>query len=239
MGNAEGRLSFHLWSLWYAFRHRIAVGQRTEQEIVDAFHRLFYDAHGYGRTWGDVSWLGIPILKCPFDLWTAQEILFEIKPDVIIETGTAHGGSALYLASLCELIGKGRVITIDLADDPGRPVHARIVYLRGSSTAPETADAVRRLIRPEDLVIVFLDSDHTRDHVLRELEMYGPLVTAGSYLVVEDTNVNGHPVRPEFGPGPWEAVEAFLRGHPEFVADRGREKFFLSFNPRGYLRKVR
>jgi cephalosporin hydroxylase len=89
-----------------------------------------------------------------------------------------------------------------------------------------------------DTVLVLLDSDHAKDHVLREIGVYGTLVTPGSYLVVEDTNVNGHPVEPEFGPGPMEAVEEFLRERRDFVVDETREKFYLTFNPRGYLRKV-
>jgi cephalosporin hydroxylase len=238
MAKAQSNLKIELWSLWNALRYRMFVGEKTERGIVDAFHRLFFDAHVYGKTWAQTTWLGVPVLKSPFDLWTAQELIQELRPDVIIETGTAHGGSAFYMASLCDLIGKGRVITIDVNEDPSRPLHDRITYLRGSSTALETVDNVRRLVRPGETTLVFLDSDHRRDHVRREMEAYGGLVTRGSYLVVEDTNVNGHPIRPDFGPGPMEAVEDFLKSHEEFSVDRTREKFFLTFNPKGYLRKT-
>ena len=156
----------------------------------------------------------------------------------IIETGTESGGSALYLACVCDLVQKGRVITVDIEDREGRPRHPRIQYLLGSSTAEEVVAQVRGQVGDRDTVMVILDSDHTRDHVLRELRLYSGLVTPGSYLIVEDTNVNGHPVYPEFGPGPMEAVDVFLEENRQFVVDKSREKFYMTFNPKGYLRRV-
>jgi cephalosporin hydroxylase len=96
---------------------------------------------------------------------------------------------------------------------------------------------VSDLVGEDDSVLVILDSDHTKDHVLAEMRAYGPLVTRGSYLIVEDTNINGHPVLPDFGPGPWEAVEEFLQGNDQFQVDRSREKLLMTFNPMGYLRR--
>lgn len=203
---------------------------------MEAFHSLYYDREE--QTWRNTRWLGVPILKCPLDLWIYQELVAELRPDVIVECGTYGGGSALFLASMCDLVRHGRVVTIDVAVHQGRPTHPRITYLHGSSTDPAVLDAVRSEVSGAGTVMVILDSDHRQPHVSEELRCYSPLVTTGSYLVVEDTNINGHPVLHDFGPGPREALDAFLAGTDEFEVDDGREKFFLSFNPGGYLRRV-
>jgi cephalosporin hydroxylase len=208
----------------------------SERRVVRSFHRLFY-ASGT-RTWSNTHWLGVPAQKCAFDLWVYQELLNKLRPAVIVECGTANGGSALFLASICDLLGHGEVITVDIVEQPGRPSHERIIYLTGSSTDPEIVGSVERLIGGREPVLVILDSNHERDHVLAELRLYAPLVSPGSYLIVEDSNVNGHPVASDFGPGPAEAVERFLGESDEFEVDRSREKFFLTFNPGGYLRKL-
>ena len=204
-----------------------------EPGITEAFHRLYYDT----AVWKDTYWLGVPTQKCPLDLWIYQEILYEQRPDLIIETGTAHGGSALYLACVCDQLGRGEIVTVDVFPIDGRPRHDRITYITGSSTAPEVVAEVERLAEGRERVFVILDSDHARDHVLDELRIYGSLVSPESYLVVEDTNVNGHPVFPEHEAGPMEAVDEFLAENDEFEIDLAREKFFLTFNPRGFLRK--
>lgn len=183
--------------------------------------------------------MGVPAQKCPLDLWVYQEIIFEVRPDIIVECGAADGGSATFLASICDLVKRGRVITIDIQPRDARPRHNRVRYLLGSSTDPEVVNKVRRAIRSRDRVMVILDSDHSKDHVLNELLAYSPLVTRGSYLIVEDTNVNGHPVYADFGPGPMEAVQEFLSDNSDFEIDSSREKFLMGFNPRGWLRRVR
>ena len=213
------------------------VLDERERRVVEAFHRLYYDRHE--TTWTSTTWLGTTVLKCPLDLWNYQEILVETRPDLIIETGTHLGGSALYLAGVCDLTGSGRIVTVDIEDRPGRPVHGRITYLEGSSTSDEVVERVTTFAQDAERVMVILDSDHAREHVLRELELYAPLVTRGCYLVVEDTNVNGHPVVPGFGPGPMEALTDFLRGTDAFEVDGSREKLMLTFNPSGYLRRTR
>ncbi|HEX6208208.1 MAG TPA: CmcI family methyltransferase [Actinomycetota bacterium] len=204
---------------------------------VADFHRLYYGAGEHGGTWKDTYWLGVPTWKCPLDLWVYQEILHETRPDTIVETGTWRGGSALFLASICDLLGRGRVVTIDTEDPGGRPAHDRITYVTGSSTDPGIVREVEGIVG-RSRAMVILDSDHSRDHVLGELRAYGPIVSPSHYLVVEDTNINGHPVLPDWGPGPMEAVEEFLRESEDFVVDENREKLLLTFNPRGYLRKV-
>jgi len=147
------------------------------------------------------------------------------------------GGSALFMANMMDLIGKGEVITIDI--NPGiRPAHPRIRYVQGSSTDASLLEEVLR-DRHDGMRMVILDSDHSKAHVKRELELLSPYVTTGSYLIVEDTNINGHPTCPEFGPGPFEALEEFLGLTTDFVVDSSREKFLMTFNPRGFLKRVR
>jgi cephalosporin hydroxylase len=213
------------------------AGPGDPQRLVDGFHRLYYEAADAGGTWKDTTFLGVPTWKSPLDLWIYQELLWELRPGLIVETGTAHGGSALYLATLCETIGRGEVVTIDIGEWPDRPAHPRLSYVVASSTDPEAVAQVAERARTAGTVLVVLDSDHSRDHVLAELRAYAPLVTPGSYLVVEDTNVNGHPVCEAFGPGPMEAVQDFLSECDDFEVDRSREKFLLTFNPGGWLRK--
>jgi len=176
-------------------------------------------------------------VKCPLDLWIYQEILFENKPDFIVETGTYQGGSAMFLATMLELLGKGKVITIDISQSETRPRHPRIIYLTGSSTDRDLFDRVRGVVEGAS-VMVILDSDHSKQHVLDELNLYSQIVTPSQYLIVEDTNINGNPVYDDFGPGPFEAVEEFLRDNRSFVVDENRERFMLTMNPGGYLRKT-
>jgi cephalosporin hydroxylase len=204
--------------------------------VVSQFHKTFYAAKR--RTWRNTYWRGVPVFKCPLDLWVYQEILHEVRPDVIIETGTLYGGSAYYLASICDLLEQGQVITIDIEPLPDRPSHPRLTYLTGSSTDPDVVAKVDARIGEGTRVLVVLDSDHSREHVLSELDVWHSRVSTDSYLIVEDTNINGHPVTEHLGPGPWEAVNEWLAKHPDFRRDPNREKFFLTFNPRGYLQRV-
>jgi cephalosporin hydroxylase len=214
------------------------VASEEERKTIAEFHRLYYDEAERGGTWKNTHWRGVPAHKCPLDLWVYQEIIQELRPDVIVETGTYQGGSALYFADLCDLVGHGEVISIDIDPQPGLPEHDRITYLLGSSTAEEILEKVRADVG-ERTAMVVLDSDHSAEHIGNELRAYSPLVTVGSYLIVEDTNVNGNPILPGWGPGPREAVEEFLRGNDDFVVDESREKFFMTFNPGGYLKRVR
>jgi cephalosporin hydroxylase len=203
--------------------------------IVDDFAVLYYGEGAGGGTWNRMAWLGNPLLKNPLDLWIYQEIVASTKPDLIIETGTFCGGSALYLAGLCDLLGRGEVISVDVAPEQ-TPEHPRVTYLTGSSVADDIVATMRARAEGKRTMVI-LDSDHRAPHVSAELDVLSPLVSEGCYLVVEDTNVNGHPVLPDFGPGPTEAMEGFLPDHPEFTPDRELEKFLFTFNPGGYLRR--
>jgi len=222
------------------------LSDQASARAVAEFHRLFYERGLAGRT----RYQGVRMIKCPLDLWIMRELIERIRPEFIIETGTYLGASALYYGDLLDQVGHGQVITIDLhppehylettrveSEPPKR--HRRVRYLRGSSTAPETIELVRSLVRPGSTMVV-LDSDHAKRHVLAELRAYAPLVTPGSYLVVEDTNINGHPVKADFGPGPMEAVNEFLSS-PEggvFQPDPRCERYLLTMNPGGWLRKA-
>lgn len=204
---------------------------------MDELTWSFLRHYGDSAVWWHTEWLGTKASKIPFDLWIYQEIISRTRPDLIIETGTLFGGSALYLASICDLLGTGRVITIDVEEREDRPDHPRILYLTGSSVAPEVVHRVKSEIADTNRVMVILDSDHHDDHVLLELQTYGPLVTEGCYLIVEDTPAGE--IAPElWGAGPSSAIEEYLRSNDSFAIDRDCEKFFATFNEGGFLKRV-
>ncbi|UCC41491.1 MAG: class I SAM-dependent methyltransferase [Candidatus Aminicenantes bacterium] len=184
-------------------------------------------------------------LKNPCDMWMLQQIIYETKPDYIIETGTYLGGSALYFAQILEGMGldQSKVITIDIEDychetAKLRLWKKRVEFIHGSSTGPEIVARISQLVQGKK-VIVDLDSNHQRDHVFQEMMSYGPMVNPGSYLVVEDTNIDGVPVHPNYGPGPMAAVHDFLKTDLEktFTQDVSREAMILTFFPGGWLKK--
>jgi cephalosporin hydroxylase len=216
---------------------QVICGKLLKKQIVNSFHEIYYG--NQSQTWKNTFWLGVPVAKCPLDCWVYQEIIFKLKPDVIIECGTYKGGSALFMACILDILSSGRVISIDLEDKEEKPQHKRIDYLLGSSTSEDIVTQVSKLIGGTERVMVVLDSDHHREHVLNELRIYSRFITKGSYLIVEDTNLNGHPVLPEFGPGPMEAISQFLKENKDFVIDKTTEKFYMTFNPNGYLVKIR
>ena len=208
-----------------------------EAAVVHQFHDLYYRRWRLGGADTiNLSWFGYETRKCPLDLWVYQELLVRTRPDIVVETGTWCGGSALYIATVLDQIGHGRVITVDIQAKPNRPEHPRITYVLGSSTDPAIIADVQRSVGG-DRAMVILDSAHDAPFVYDEMVAYSPLVQAGDYLVVEDTNVNGHPTWPEFGPGPMEAAGRFLSENDEFEIDERCERFLLTMNPKGYLRR--
>jgi cephalosporin hydroxylase len=208
--------------------------RRLDRAAVSRAHDVFYESDA----WTKARWLGAQALKNPLDLWIYQEIMADTRPELIVETGTWRGGSALYLASICDLLGEGEIVSIDI--EPMRddyPQHPRITYLAGrSSTDPDLLAEMRARAAGRRTLVV-LDSDHSQAHVEAELEAYAPLVPVGCYLIAEDSNIGR--IRKDLLPGPLEAVEAFLSRTDEFEIDREREKFLLTFNPSGYLKRVR
>jgi cephalosporin hydroxylase len=174
------------------------------------------------------SWFGLPILQLPEDLVRLQEVIYAVRPAVIVETGVFFGGSLLFHASLLEALGAGRVIGIDIQIPPhvreavtSHPLSRRIALLEGDSAAPATVSEVKALTGNDAPVLVILDSDHSKQHVLNELEAYGPLVTPGSYIVATDGIMRDLPGVPRASPGwasdnPFEAANEFAARHPEF-----------------------
>lgn len=207
----------------------------AQQEIALDFQKLYYEQRDH--TWNTTRWLGVHLKKCPMDLWTYQELIYDLKPDLIVETGTFRGGSAFFFATILDMVGHGEIMTIDIKERPRRPIHPRITYLTGSSTADDILAQVQDRSRGKQTIMIVLDADHAEHHVSRELELYSPFVSPGSYLVIEDTNVNGHPAFPDHGPGPMEAVQRFLATTDEFEVDLTRERHLISFNPNGWLKR--
>jgi cephalosporin hydroxylase len=205
------------------------------------------------------SWMGRPVIQYPQDLVAMQEIIWRVQPDLIIETGIAHGGSLIFSAAMLELNAAcggpadAKVLGLDIdirahnrQAIEAHPMSRRISMIEGSSTAPEVIEQVRRFASGKKSVLVCLDSNHTHAHVLAELEAYAPLATVGSYCVVFDTIVEDlpkemYPDRP-WGPGdnPKTAVHEYLKSHPEFEIDRAVDhKLMISVAPEGYLKRVR
>ena len=208
---------------------------------VERLREHFHTAWHKYEPWREIAWFGLPIHKNPFDVFQYQEIISQQRPEFVIECGAYLGGSTLYFAHLLDLVGHGTVISIDLANcwEPQVLAHPRVRALAGSSVDPQILSRVRQLVPPGASCLVVLDSDHRAEHVLAELRAYQEFVQVGNYLVVEDTNLNGHPVSTGWGPGPFEAVEAFLKEDAPFVPDRWRErKLFMTFAPSGWLRRV-
>lgn len=211
------------------------------EPVTTGYHRWYYDT----GVWEHTTWLGIRALKSVSDMWNYQEIIAELRPSLVVEFGTANGGAALFFAGvLAGLGGPRRVFTVDIDAsniDDGVLSHPAIEVFTSSSTEPAGAERIREL-RSElpGPVFAILDSDHSRDHVYAELELLTPLLATGDYLVVEDANINGHPVLPGWGPGPFEAAADFLAAHPgSYRHDREREaKFGFTFATSGFLVRV-
>jgi cephalosporin hydroxylase len=218
--------------------HAIYRRPIVARALARHFNRAYY--YSIEETVYGASWLGVRAVKYPTDMWVYQELINEQRPDLIIETGTFLGGSALFMAHVCEQLGSGAVVSIDLELGAYGPLpdHRRIRYLKGSSIDSDIVEQVCSMLPPSGNVMVILDSLHTCEHVLAELNAYAPLVPRGGFIVVEDTNVNGHPVLPEWGPGPMEAVDAYLVQDNGLAIDSTRERFMLTSNPRGFLRRA-
>lgn len=178
------------------------------------------------------TWLGEVAVKNPCDAWIYQEIIFKQRPDVIIETGSFKGGGGLFLASICQLIGHGRVVSFDVREYNLKPTHPLITWVAASSTQKAVVDELKLSIRGKN-VLVILDSNHDADHVAKELSIYHSLIPVGGYLIVEDTWW-----KPGSG-GPWDAVQEFLKTHPEFEIDKSKEPYTFTNNPNGFLKRIK
>lgn len=202
----------------------------------------------------DFTWLGVPIIQFPTDIVAIQELIWMVQPDLIIETGIAHGGSIILSASILEMLGgNGQVVGIDIDIRKHNrdviehhPMMKRITMIEGSSISPEVVQQVSEIAKNHQKILVILDSCHTHDHVFAELQAYAPLVSEDSYLVVFDTVVEELPSsfnqdRPwDVGNNPMTALNSFLVDHPEFILDTDfNDKLLLTCAPKGWLKKVR
>ncbi len=194
-----------------------------EDKLIRDFNRLYYDGrHGEAESWERVQWLGVTTQKCPLDLWNYQDILFRTRPEVIVEAGVKSGGSTLFLAGVCDQIGHGKILGVDITlerVDAAVREHQRVELFEGSPTAEEIVTIIHERCHGRKTMVI-LDSDHRAEHVRKELESYAPLVSPGCYLICEDTNINGHPVYSGFGPGPFEALQEFLAENDGWTVDR-------------------
>ena len=218
-----------------------AAAELTEQEVTDRFLIQWSDSP---ETWRKNQFLGVGTQQNPLDVWITQEIISEVKPDVIVEAGTHKGGSAaLWATLLAQVNPRGRILTIDVADRTAKArtlpiVRRHVDFLHGSSTAPAIVAEVKRRTKGKR-VLVILDSLHSKEHVLNELRAYQDIVPRGSYIIVQDGHVNGHPIWPNWGPGPTEAIEAFLKETNVYMPDKTRERLMMTYNPNGFLRRIR
>jgi len=229
----------------------------TNKLLTDSAH-AFMEASVEPKYSYNFSWMGRPIIQYPQDMLAMQEILWEVKPDLIIETGIAHGGSLIFYASILELIAtctgnEGKVLGIDIDIRPHNrkaieehPMYKRINMIQGSSIAPEIIEHVKEQAKGKKRILVCLDSNHTHNHALAELEAYASLTSVGSYCVVfdtliEDMGADMYPDRP-WGPGdnPKTAVWEYLKTHNEFEIDKSiQNKLLITVAPDGYLKRVR
>lgn len=231
--------------------HRVSLlaGLGTDSDVSRSNNELLVasDRHGYSYLW---DWLGVPIIQSPADIVAMQEIVWRTKPDIIVETGVARGGSAILHSSLLALTGKlGLVVAIDIDirahnrdSIESHPQSANIRLIEGSSIEPSVLAQVRSHIEPRSKVMVVLDSNHTHEHVLAELVLYSELVTSGMYLVVADTVVEELPVQ-EHRPRPWgpgdnpkTAIDEFVKSNSNFSLDQAlATKMLMSSSAAGYL----
>jgi cephalosporin hydroxylase len=235
------------------------IAANAENKALNSSAEMFLQASTKPKYSYNFSWLGRPIIQYPQDIVAMQEIIWQVQPDLIIETGIAHGGSLIFSAALLELNAAcggsqdGRVLGIDIdirahnrEAIKAHPLFRRIDMIEGSSIAPDIIARVQVQAKGKQRVLVCLDSNHTHDHVLAELQAYAPLTSKGSYCVVFDTVIEDmpadmYPDRP-WGPGnnPKTAVREYLKTHPEFEIDKNIEnKLLITVAPDGYLKRVR
>lgn len=228
----------------------VAVGhdELTDGEVIDRFQQVLIENRAIlkGR------WLGIPTVQHPMDVWVTQEILAEVVPDVVVETGTYYGGSAALWAMILEHLNpKARVITVDIRDRSKSArklpiVQERVEFVLGSSTDPDVVAKVKGRVKGRK-VLVILDSLHTEEHVLAELAAYAPLVSVGSYLIVQDTHLGDtlpfywYHAEEDRGsdPGPAPAIRKWLETNRHFEVDRSRERYLTTNNRGGFLKRVK
>jgi len=235
------------------FQIQTSDGIRTIDIYTEEGFRIlsnFWTRSGWQRNLSyEVTWLGIPIIQLPEDILMMQELIYKVRPNIIVEAGTAHGGSAVFYASMLELLGRGQVISIDIEIRKynrlaiqSHPMSKRITLIEGSSTDDGVLTQVRQLICPQDTVLVALDSNHTYIHVCEEMEKYSLLVSPGSYIVVFDGVLEMLSDAPAFKLGwasgtPAAALRDFLTMHKEFEVDTYYNRLGVTYCPDGFLKR--
>lgn len=202
-------------------------------------HRLFFrDLIRSTKNFSTIQWSGNPTWQNVLDLWNIQETIFELKPKLIVETGTNQGGSSYFYAQLLDLIGDGKVVTVDI-EKMHHLAHPRVTYLIGSSVSGEVFSTIERMAAEADgPVLVILDSDHSQAHVEKELELYAPLVTPDSYLLVQDGVIDTLRKFRKGRPGPLPAIRKFVANRADFVVDQQKcHRFLVTHHPEGWLKK--
>jgi cephalosporin hydroxylase len=224
-----------------------------DDELKELSLEWMIKADKYKYTY-NFSWLGRPIIKFPNDIVIMQEIIWQVKPDLIIETGIAHGGSIIFSASILELLGgDGQVVAVDIdirqhnrREIEKHPMYKRITMFEGDSTSPEIVGKIREIAQTKSTVMVFLDSLHTHEHVLKEMELYAPMVSVGSYLVLPDTFIEYFP-QGYYGDRPWDvgnnpmtALREFIRKNDNFIIDQEKvAKLMITEAFDGYLKRIK
>lgn len=209
---------------------RVVKTRDDHGPLLQKYHEVWYNAE---HTWHYTHFLGVGLMKCPNDLWMYQALMAQFRPRTVIETGTYQGASALWFAFLMDMlrIEGGRVFTIDVADQR-KCGHPRITFLDGDSTDPALVEAVKEQV--EGPLLISLDSDHSSQHVKRELDLWAPLCQLGDWMVVEDTNISWDEQLGARG-----GLEEYLRAHPgEWQQDVLCERYLLTMNPGGWLQRV-
>jgi cephalosporin hydroxylase len=232
-------------------KNALIASNRENTALVDAAKQFNVESNKAKYSY-NFSWMGRPIIQYPQDMIAMQELIWEIKPDLIIETGIAHGGSLIYYASLMELIGKGEILGIDIdirdhnrTEIENHPMSKRIKMIQGSAIDENIIKKVEAIAEGKKTIMVCLDSNHTHDHVLKELELYNKFVSKDSYLIVFDTIVEDMPKsmydRPwDVGNNPKTAVWDFLKKNNEFEVDKNIDnKLLISVAPEGYLKRIK
>lgn len=240
----DDRQAFHDMQRTYV--SQLSSDAALKADALDLLDRA--DSLGHPYVW---NWLGVPIIQSPEDVFVLQELIWETRPDFVIETGVARGGSVVLYASILELIGHGQVIGVDIDIRPhnrnsieSHPMSKRITLVEGSSTSQDVIDRIKSLTSGSERVSVVLDSNHTHEHVLEELSVYAPMVGVGQFMLVADTIVEyvpaqTHRVR-EWGPGnnPATALANFLSTDSDFELDQVTNgKLLLTYSPGGFLRR--
>jgi cephalosporin hydroxylase len=219
-------------------------------EGLDLISNLWVKLCAQYKLMYETTWMGIPIIQLPEDIVIMQELIWKIRPDVIIECGLAHGGSALFYASLLELIGKGFVIGIDVEIRhynriaiQNHPMSHRVKMIERSSISEETISIVKDMLKSTTKVMVVLDSNHSKEHVAKELDLYKEFVTPGSYMVAMD-GAQAHVWDIPRGKTEWKednpliAIEEFVKHNNDFIIDERCNRLMVSSNPKGYLRRI-